>query len=284
MNTTNALPSGSGKGNLSLSGNLDLNGQTTTSLNGLSGAGTIDNNAGVGTYALSVGNNDQTSTFGGVIQNTTGTLDLTKTGTGTLTLSNTSTYTGATNVSAGTLVVNGNISTSITTVASGGTLGGSGTVGALTVLNGGTHAPGTSPSIQNTGNYSNAGTLGIEIDGSAVGTGYDQVNVTGTVALSGLLSITMGYTPAVNELFFILANNDSDPIAGTLFSNAPIDGNTYTLGGQQFQISYFGNQTSPGVGTFTGGNDVVLMAIPEPNVAALLGSLGILALLRRRRN
>ncbi len=284
MNATNALPSGSGKGNLSLSGNLDLNGQATTSLNGLSGAGTIDNNAGAGTYALSVGNNDQTSTFGGVIQNTTGTLGLTKTGTGTLTLSNTSTYTGATNVSAGTLVVNGNISTSITTVNSGGTLGGSGTVGALTVLNGGTHAPGTSPSIQNTGNYSNAGTLGIEIDGSAVGTGYDQVNVTGTVSLSGLLSITMGYTPAVNELFFILANNDSDPIAGTLFSNAPIDGNTYTLGGQQFQISYFGNQTSPGVGTFTGGNDVVLMAIPEPNVAVLLGSLGILALVRRRRN
>ena len=83
-------------------------------------------------------------------------------------------------------------------------------------------------------------------------------------------------------MFFILANDSTDAITGT-FSNAPINGGTYTLGGQQFQISYFGNQTSPSVGTFTGGNDVVLMAIPEPNISALLGGFGMLALLRRRR-
>ena len=91
----------------------------------------------------------------------------------------------------------------------------------------------------------------------------------------------MGYTPVNGALFFILANDGlpSDTITGT-FSNASIDGATYTLGGQDFQISYFGDSTG---GTFTGGNDVVLMAVPEPR-AALLGAFGMLALLRRRRH
>ena len=54
---------------------------------------------------------------------------------GNYVLSNTNGYLGATNVNSGKLVVNGNISTSsLTTVASGATLGGSGTVGALTVF------------------------------------------------------------------------------------------------------------------------------------------------------
>lgn len=68
-----------------------------------------------------------------------------------------------------------------------------------------------------------------------------------------------------------------------MFSNASVDGSTYTLGGQQFQISYFGNHTGGGADTFTGGNDVVLRVIPEPN-AALIGGIGALLLLRRRRN
>ncbi len=126
MNTTNALPSGSGKGNLSLNGTLDLNAQATTSLNGLSGAGTIDNTTGAGTYALSVGNNNQTSNFGGVIQDTTGTLGLTKTGTGIQTLSGTNTYSGDTTVNAGTLKLTSpntsNQASTVTIAATGATL------------------------------------------------------------------------------------------------------------------------------------------------------------------
>jgi hypothetical protein len=39
-----------------------------------------------------------------------------------------------------------------------------------------------------------------------------------------------------------------------------------------------------GTNQFTGGNDVALMAaVPEPR-AALIGGLGLLALLRRRRS
>lgn len=213
-----------------------------------------------------------------------GAISLVKEGSGTQTLGDTNTYTGATTVSAGKLVINGNITTSITTVSSGGTLDGVGTVGAITVNSGGTLAPGSSPGILNAGNTTLelGSTLGIEIDGASLATGYDQLNVGGTVSLAGLLSITMGsFTPADGDLFFILANDGTDDISG-VFSNAALDGSTYSLDGQDFKISYFGNHTGGGAGSFTGGNDVVLMAVPEP-ASALLGSLGLIALLRRRR-
>lgn len=221
---------------------------------------------------------DGTNANSGVI---TGAISLVKNGSGTQTLGDTNTYTGTTTVNNGTLVINGSVSTSVTTVNNGGTLGGAGTVGTLTVKSGGFLAPGNSPGILNVGSTTlEAGsTLGIELDGTSVGTGYDQVNVTGTLTLAGLLSVTMGFTPANDALFFILTNDSTEAISGT-FSNAAVNEEVYTLGGQAFRISYFGNS---GTNSFTGGNDVVLMAVPEPNFAALLGGVGLLALLRRRR-
>jgi hypothetical protein len=47
------------------------------------------------------------------------------------------------------------------------------------------------------------------------------------------------------------------------------------------------NDTTAGTnytGDLTGIRYVTMTAIPEPNVAALIGGLGTLALLRRRRN
>ena len=70
----------------------------------LSGNGTIDTVAG-GTPTLTVGNNNASSTFGGTIQNSAGALALQKTGSGTLDLSGANTYTGATTISNGTLVL-----------------------------------------------------------------------------------------------------------------------------------------------------------------------------------
>ena len=70
--------------------------------NGLSGGGTVDSTV-VGTPTLTVGGNNATSTFSGTIQNTAGTLSLTKIGTGTTTLSGTLNYGGWTTVQAGTL-------------------------------------------------------------------------------------------------------------------------------------------------------------------------------------
>src|SRR5439155_470670 len=101
LGAANVIPDGTGKGNVSVSGTLDLNALSET-INGLTGAGTIDTVAG-GTPTLTAGNNNQSSTFSGVIQNTAGTLALTKTGSGTLTLTAANTYGGSTTVNAGVL-------------------------------------------------------------------------------------------------------------------------------------------------------------------------------------
>jgi fibronectin-binding autotransporter adhesin len=252
------------------SGTANLNGATSaiTSLNG----GTV--NLGSSTV-LSVSN----GTHAGSITGSGG--GLTKTSAGTLTLSNTGTYsyTGDTNVNAGTLVVNGNISTSNVTVADGATIGGSGTVGALTIQSGGFVNAGNSPGILNTGNYSQAGTLVAEITGLTAGTQHDQINVTGTVTLSGALSIlATGGTYAVDNMIFLILNDGVDAVSGT-FSGLAQGATAASFGGFDWIISYEANSTSS---SFLGGNDVALRAIPEPS-AALLGGLSILALLRRRR-
>jgi autotransporter-associated beta strand protein len=252
------------------SGTANLNGATSaiTSLNG----GTV--NLGASTV-LSVSN----GIHAGSITGTGG--GLTKTSAGTLTLSSggTYSYTGATNVNEGTLVVNGNISTSHVTVASGATIGGSGTVGALTVQAGGFVNPGNSPGILNTGNYNQAGTLVAEITGLTAGTQHDQINVTGTVTLSGSLSVlATGGTYALDSMIFLILNDGIDAVNGTFFGLAQGD-TAATFGGFDWIISYEANSTGS---SFLGGNDVALRAIPEPS-AALLGGLSILALLRRRR-
>jgi len=100
LGANGAIPGGAGKGNVTIDGTLDLAGFNDT-INGLSGAGVIDATNGEAT--LTVGDNDQTSAFSGVIQNSGGTLSLTKTGAGTLTLSGLNTYAGATKVLGGTL-------------------------------------------------------------------------------------------------------------------------------------------------------------------------------------
>ncbi|NLF72045.1 MAG: hypothetical protein GX575_23680, partial [Candidatus Anammoximicrobium sp.] len=103
LGTSNVIPNGSGKGDVTVTspGILDLNGSSET-INGLSGTGTVDTGAG-GTPTLTVGGNNTTSSFSGVIQDTAGTLALTKIGSGTLTLSGANTYSGVTTISAGTL-------------------------------------------------------------------------------------------------------------------------------------------------------------------------------------
>jgi autotransporter-associated beta strand protein len=293
----NRLPTGTvvsiGQASSSNLGTLDLNGQNQqiaglVSTTGTVASGTVKNtvtSTAAATLDINVAAGATSSYGAGTAANSgaiTGAISLKKSGLGTQTLGDTNTYTGATTVDAGKLVINGSISTSTTTVNSTGTLTGSGTVGAVTVKSGGFIAPGNSPGTLNTGNITlEAGSsLGIEIDGATVGTQYDRLNVTGSVSLAGLLSMTMSgsYAPANGSLFFILANDGADAITGT-FSNASVNGGTYTLGGQKFQISYAGDTVTS---SFTGGNDVVLQAVPEP-ASLLLGAVAILTLLRRRR-
>ncbi|MEY3895543.1 MAG: hypothetical protein RLZZ214_1062, partial [Verrucomicrobiota bacterium] len=115
------------------------NGTSTITSDGgsLNLAGNVDSGA-TGNRILELsGTSTGANTVSGTISNGTATLTITKSGAGTWTLtSDTNTYTGATNVTNGKLVVNGSISTSsLTTIASGATLAGSGTVGKA-IING----------------------------------------------------------------------------------------------------------------------------------------------------
>jgi autotransporter-associated beta strand protein len=113
LGADNVIPDGAGKGNLIINGDptnvseLDMNGHNET-VNGLTSGGTagnakITNTAASTVSTLTAGNNDQTSTFAGVILDGAGTVGLTKIGAGTLTISGTNAYSAGTIVNQGTL-------------------------------------------------------------------------------------------------------------------------------------------------------------------------------------
>src|SRR5260370_22261944 len=82
---------------------LDLHGFNST-IASLSGTGAVLNN-GATAAALAVGNNNASTAFSGALQDGTSALQLTKSGTGTLTLTGANTYSGGTTINAGTLQV-----------------------------------------------------------------------------------------------------------------------------------------------------------------------------------
>ena len=77
---SSVLPDGSGAAAVTVNGTLDLDGYSPT-LPGVAGSGTITTSVS-GLATLSVGNTNLSNTFSGVIQDGSGQLALTKTGTG----------------------------------------------------------------------------------------------------------------------------------------------------------------------------------------------------------
>lgn len=290
---------------------VTIGSNSTTPLVGDTGGATIQNNAtngGTGlkftaanfnatgltgslaasrTLTLGGSNTDPNEIQGIIADGLSGTMAtaLTKDGTGKWTLTNAnSSYTGATTVNQGTLVVNGNISTSIlTTVKGGATIAGNGgTVGALTIETGGFINPGSSPGILNTGNFTQAGLYTAEIAGTTPVSQYDQISVTGAVDVTGgsLAAMFSGSGYADGNLIFILLNDGGDAVTGT-YAGLAQGATVANYDGLDWQIYY---DADSGANSVTGGNDIALfaVAIPEPR-AALLGALGLLALLRRKR-
>lgn len=114
----------------------------------------------------------------------TGALD--KRGEGTLVLEAVNSYTGATEVSKGLLVVNGSIATSQqVNVGDGAAIGGSGTVGSLTLGSGATLAAGNSiGTLSIDGDLAFAAGSSFEIEVNAAGES-DAIIATGNIAIGG---------------------------------------------------------------------------------------------------
>ncbi|MDP3340542.1 autotransporter domain-containing protein [Frigidibacter sp.] len=120
------------------------------------------------------------------LQDISGTGALDKRGNGTLVLEADNSYTGATQVSKGLLVVNGSIANSQqVTVGDGAAIGGSGTVGSLTLGSGATLAAGNSiGALTVDGDLAFAAGSSFEIEVNAAGES-DVVNATGNIAIAG---------------------------------------------------------------------------------------------------
>lgn len=280
-NTVSNTNTGNSRVTLTNGGTLRLSADVANLINEVNfnlgtGGGVIDNDGFDATLDGSV-----TAGYGTAVTGITGSGGLTSTGAGTLTLTGVNTYTGATSVASGTLLVNGSISTSsLTSVASGATIGGSGTIGALTVSSGAFINPGNSTGILNTGSYTQGGLYTAEINGLTAGSLYDQINAGGTVDITGgSLSTLFTGSYSLNDIVFLLLNDGSDVITGT-FAGLSQDATVTSYGGLDWRISY---NADSGTNSFTGGNDIALMAIPEPS-SVFLGALSItLVFLRRRR-
>ncbi len=187
---------------------------------------------------------------------------LRKTGAGTLTLNGANTYTGTTEVAAGTLAVNGSC-IGETQVQSSGTLSGTGTVGKVSVFSGGALAPGSSPGTLHTGDvtFESGSTFALEFASPALG---DQLAVTGSVTINAAeIAPIAGYTITGPDTFAVIANDGTDPVViSDFFTSGGIpltEGASFVSGGATWKISYTGGD----------GNDVTLTATPAATAQGL---------------
>jgi autotransporter-associated beta strand protein len=242
-------------------------GTGTIHFGALSGGGQFRNDAALNTTAtLSIGALNTNTTFTGVmVANSTRFIAVTKVGTGTLTFTGNHTYNGPTNVTAGTLLVNGGLASPVT--VTGGTFGGTGNLIAPIAVNAGTLAPGNlGVGTLTTGaalTLAAGSTLAVELNGE---TGAGDKVVANGVGIGGAalqVSALGGAGFSVGTNFTILDNTGAAAVNGT-FAGLP-EGASFTSGGSLLRISYTG-------GT---GNDVVLTSIvPPPQITSELSASG----------
>lgn len=221
---------------------------------------------------------------------------LTKTGLGTMLLSGASTYTGVTSIKTGTLKLSatGSINNTLgVIVASGakfdvsakgtsytvnGIIGNGQVIGGINVTT--TLAAGDLSTVGtlSLNNLSLAVSSAMYHDITSGSNSADLINVTGDIALNGA-ALTLNQLGAytAGQKFTLFAYTGT--LTGTFSGHA--DNSTFTDAGGQWLINY--HDTTAGVNGGLGNSFVTLTAVPEPSIF-LLGNLGLLALLRRRRH
>jgi autotransporter-associated beta strand protein len=256
-------------------GNLDISSHNApgVAVGSIEGSG----NAFLGGNNLTVGSNNLSTTFSGVIQDggQNGGVggSLTKIGTGTLILSGANTYTGNTNINRGVLQVDGSIHSN-TSVHYTGTLAGTGMIQGNVTNNdfgtvrpgGALGAPGVLTVVQNYTQTQYA-TLMIQIANSSQ---FSVLNVLGNANLNGNLNPVLlnGFVPAIGESFTFL---NYASLTG-FFSH--IENQVFNHGTEQWSIIY---QNNSAILT------VVPNTIPDQGSTFLLLALGFLGLVRYRQ-
>ena len=250
----------------------------------LSGAGTL-NISGLNTWIGGTGN---ATTFTGAINGHIAGANLTKVGTGAITLAGPISLLSTTFVQNGTLLVNSTMNNPVivTPLAPGNqpTLGGTGTVGHVTLTGVGARlAPGATIASPSYGRLRvnnltfGAGTsYRCEIGGTNAGANLDQIEASGTVTLaSANLEANTSGTGAISNRYAIVK---STPAIGGIFTGKSEGGTFFPSAGRSMQITYVGGAS---------GHDIVLMdlsAIPPgsfngvqvlPNGTVQLGGTGL---------
>jgi autotransporter-associated beta strand protein len=316
--TVSLIPASPNTATVNFKSSLPLIGALSSSGTGTAKVVLGDASAGP-TTELSIGSGNINATYSGAIENAPGQVgSVTKVGSGQQTLAGINTYTGSTKVTeSGALIISGTLNGTSNVLVDTGTLGGSGTIilpptGQITLANGAKLAPGNGTGstgaltvngsviagAAGTIDFATGTSFGVELGattpgGSAANPGLvDQLVLAGDLRLNDATlsgSLLTNFATNVNDLFFIVINDGTDPITGTFASAA--QGSTVRFSGPggswDFLISYTGDSAT---GSFTavGGNDIVLqalMAVPEPGALSslLIGAGGLLGLSRRRR-
>jgi autotransporter-associated beta strand protein len=246
-------------------GILDISGHNApgVSIGSIQGSGFVF----LGARNLTVGSNNRSTNFSGLIQDAGqfGAGSLTKIGTGTLVLRNSNAYTGGTTINGGELVVNnesGSGTGSDPVQVNFGRLGGRGIIAGNVILGDGTGrgailSPGKSADTRGTLiierklTFKSDGTYKFELNSDT--RNADGVIARGVTIHSGaqftFTDVAHGTLP-IGTVFTVISNISANPIVGT-FSNLP-DGSTFTSSGNTYQVSYEGGD----------GNDLTLTVVP----------------------